>query len=125
MPLFICTLLAVLAFWALSAPVSASQIVIDSDGQFQFALQTLELGEYQRAVVEFERFIHFFPESEKVPRARYLIGAAYLKGKQYEAARKVLNELYESTDGIRRERFPSLAFTILGNKADSKLRECE
>jgi len=96
LPLFIFTLWAVPAIWAISAPVSANQIVIDSDDQFQFALQTLELGEYQRAVVEFERFIHFFPDSEKVPRARYLIGAAYLKGKQYETARNVLLEVYES-----------------------------
>ena len=96
LPLFIFTLWAVSTVWAISAPVSANQIVIDSDDQFQFALQTLELGEYQRAVVEFERFIHFFPDSEKVPRARYLIGAAYLKGKQYETARNVLLEVYES-----------------------------
>jgi tetratricopeptide (TPR) repeat protein len=82
--------------WANSATAPANQILIDSDDQFQFALQTLELGEYQRAVVEFERFIHFFPDSEKVPRARYLIGTAYLEGKQYETARNVLTEVYES-----------------------------
>jgi TolA-binding protein len=96
LPLFIFTLWALAIVWAISAPVSANQIVIDSDDQFQFALQTFERGEYQRAVVEFERFIHFFPESKKVPRARYLIGAAYLKGKQYDAARQVLNEVYET-----------------------------
>lgn len=92
--------------WANSANGPDNQIVIESDDQFQFAFQTLELGEYQRAVVEFERFIHFFPESEKVPRARYLIGTAYLKGKQYEAARKVLDELYET-----------YAHKLLGGKA--------
>ena len=81
---------------ALPATTPSNQIIINSDDQFQFALQTLELGEYQRAVVEFERFIHFFPESEKVPRARYLIGAAYLQGRQFEAARKALNEVYEA-----------------------------
>lgn len=81
---------------AISADPQANQIIINSDDQFQFAMQALELGEYQRAVVEFERFIHFFPESEKVPRARYLIGVAYLRGKQFESARKVLDEIYEA-----------------------------
>lgn len=84
----------------------ADQIVIDSNKQFQFALETLELRDYQRAVVEFERFIHFFPESEKVPRARYLIGAAYLKGNQFEAARTVLYEVHET-----------YAHKLLGGKA--------
>jgi TolA-binding protein len=96
LPFFIFTLCAVTIPWATPVTLKANQIVIDSDDQFQFALQTLELGEYQRAVVEFERFIHFFPDSEKVPRARYLIGAAYLKGKQFEAARNVLLEVYEA-----------------------------
>lgn len=89
-------ILGALSLWDIPMPALSEQIVIDSNDQFQFAHQTLEIGEYQRAVVEFERFIHFFPESEKVPQARYLIGLAYLKGKRYEAARKVLDEVYET-----------------------------
>jgi TolA-binding protein len=96
LPVLIFTVWIVIFLWAMPASVPANQIVIDSDDQFKFALQAFELGEYQRAVVEFERFIHFFPESEKVPRARYLIGAAYLKGRQFEEARNVLLEVYES-----------------------------
>ena len=96
--LFLFTLWA-LSLWAFPTPALSEQIVIDSNDQYQFALQTLEKGENQRAVVEFERFIHFFPKSEKVPQARYYIGMAYVKGKQYEKARKVLNEVYESYPG--------------------------
>jgi TolA-binding protein len=98
LPLFFLKLWAV-SLWAIPNPAMSEQIVIDSNDQFQFALQTLEKGAYQRAVVEFERFIHFFPEDKKVPEARYDIGLAYLKGKQYEQARKVLNGVYETYPG--------------------------
>lgn len=87
-----------LFFISLLLPASAlsAQITIDSEGQFQFARQTMERGEYLRAVAEFERFIHFFPEDEKVPQARYLIGFCYLKAKKYESARKALEKAYKS-----------------------------
>lgn len=73
--------------------IQSAEITINSDEQFRFAEQTLQKGEYQRAVTEFERFIHFFPEDEKAPKARYLIGLCYLKAKDYEQARKVYAEL--------------------------------
>jgi TolA-binding protein len=76
--------------------VLPEQIIVDSEKQFQLAFQALEESEYQRAVVEFERFIHFFPEDEKVPRARYLIGICYLRGKRYETARRSLEEVYRA-----------------------------
>ena len=98
LPFFFLILWAV-SIGAVPSPAMSEQIVIDSNEQFQFARQTLEKGEYQRAVVEFERFIHFFPEDEKVPQAHYNIGLAYLKGKRYEEARKVLNEVYETYPG--------------------------
>lgn len=78
------------------APLLSSQIIIDSDDQFKFALQTMEKGEYLHAVWELERFIHFFPEDEKVPRACYLIGVCYLEEKKYESARRVLEDVYKT-----------------------------
>ncbi len=92
-------MLGALLLWAFPVPAQSEKILIDSNEQYQFAQQTLEKGEYQRAVVEFERFIHFFPESDKVPQARYYVGLAYLKGKQYESARKALNKVYETYPG--------------------------
>jgi tetratricopeptide (TPR) repeat protein len=69
-----------------------AQITIDSDEQFRFAEQTMEKGDTLRAVVEFERFLHFFPDDKKVPKARLLMAQCYLKAKDYESARKILNE---------------------------------
>jgi tetratricopeptide (TPR) repeat protein len=69
-----------------------AQITIDSDEQFRFAEQTMEKGDTLRAVVEFERFLHFFPDDKRVPKARLLMAQCYLKAKDYESARKILNE---------------------------------
>lgn len=74
----------------------SASIVIHSEDQFRFAEEILEKGEYLRAVVEFERFIHFFPDHENVPKARLLIGMCYLKARDFEAARKVLDGLYRA-----------------------------
>lgn len=79
-----------------SSSVLSSQIIIKSEEQFQFARQYLEKGEYLRAAWEFERFIHFFPADKDVPKARYLMGLCYLKGKKYESARKVLKNVYKT-----------------------------
>jgi outer membrane protein assembly factor BamD (BamD/ComL family) len=77
----------------------SAQITIDSDEQFRFAEQTMEKGEYLRAVVEFERLLQFFPEDKKVPKARLLIAQCYMKAKDYESARKVLNEVLNDSKG--------------------------
>lgn len=79
-----------------SSPVLSSQIIIDSEEQFQFAQQYLEKGEYLRAAWEFDRFIHFFPADKEVPKAHYLIGLCYLKEKKYELARKILENVYKT-----------------------------
>ena len=87
-----------LVFIFLLHPASALsvQITIDSEEQFQFARQTMERGEYMRAVAEFERFIHFFPKDKEVPQAQYLIGFCYLRAKEYDLARKALEDVYKS-----------------------------
>jgi tetratricopeptide (TPR) repeat protein len=80
------------AFILMPGNVFSAQITIDSEEQFRFAEQTMEKGDYLRAVVEFERFLQFFPEDKKVPKARLLIAQCYLKAKDYESARKILND---------------------------------
>lgn len=76
-----------------------SEAIIRSDEQLRLAQEALEKGEYHRAVVELERFLHFFPDDEKTPNARYLIGLSYLKTKQYENARNVFNAVIQDYPG--------------------------
>jgi tetratricopeptide (TPR) repeat protein len=84
----------------------SAQITVDSEEQFRFAEQTMEKGDYPRAVVEFERFLHFFPEDKKAPKATLLIAQCYLKAKDYESARKILVEALNVYKG-----------TLVGGKA--------
>jgi len=90
----LCAFFFILVSMIHPSTVLSEQIVVDSEEQFQLAFQVLEKGDYPRAVFEFERFVHFFPDDEKVPRARYLVGVCYLEGKKYEMARKSLEEVY-------------------------------
>ena len=95
-----------LALLLLPGHAVCAQITIDSDEQFRFAEQTMGKGDYPRAVVEFERFLQFFPEDKRVPNARLLIARCYMKAKDYESARKILNEVMKDYKG-----------TLVGGKA--------
>lgn len=74
---------------------AASETVLDPEWQFQFAEQYFQKGEYYRAIGEYERFIYFFPLSDKVEVARYRIGLSYLRGEQYEQAIQTFYTLIE------------------------------
>jgi TolA-binding protein len=87
-------LVLALLFCATASP--STQILLDSEDQFRFAEEVMEKGDYLRAVVEFERFIHFFPDHEKLPQARLQIGLCYLKAGDFEKARAVFNHLHRT-----------------------------
>ena len=78
------------------SPVLSDHIIINSDEQFDFARSIMNDGDYTRAIVEFERFIHFFPGDSRVPRARLLIGMCYLNDRRYEEAREIFYPLITS-----------------------------
>lgn len=73
----------------------AEEMVITPELQFQFAENYFTQGEYYRAIGEYERFIYFFPLSDKVELARYKIGLSLLKGEQYIEAIKAFTKLIE------------------------------
>ncbi|MEA3438569.1 MAG: tetratricopeptide repeat protein, partial [Thermodesulfobacteriota bacterium] len=78
------------------SPVLSDQIIINSYDQFDFAHSVMNGGDYTRAIVEFERFTHFFPGDPRVPKARLLIGMCYLKDRRYEAARAIFYQFIKS-----------------------------
>jgi hypothetical protein len=81
---------AVIGLFLLSvSPVLSDHIIINSDDQFDFARRVMNDKDYTRAIVEFERFIHFFTGDSRVPRARLLIGMCYLNDRRYEEAREI------------------------------------
>ncbi len=80
---------------------AASGVVLDPEGQFQFAEQYFQRGEYYRAIGEYERFIYLFPHADKVELARYRIGLSYLNGEQYERAIQAFYALIEEYQGTK------------------------
>jgi len=79
-----------------SSPAFSEQIIVSSDNQFDFARTCMDKGEYNRAVGEFERFIHFFPDAPQVPTAHNLIGMCYLKERRYDTAREIFFQIIRS-----------------------------
>ena len=88
--------LAFLPFFFFSAHAHADEtLLITPEAQLQFADHCFESGEYYRAIGEYERFIYFFPHSDKVEDARYKICLSYLKGERYQQAIEAFHELIE------------------------------
>ena len=93
------------------SPAGAEQRIIDSQEQFDFAQSYMEKGQYQRAIAEFDRFIHFFPEDRRVPLARHLIGVCYLEDGRYSEARKAF---YPAIEKGPNSPFAGKAFFLTG-----------
>ena len=86
-------LLCLLVLLAPAADADGARIILDSENQYRFALHHMEKEEFNLAVVELERLVYFFPDDERVPEARYLIGRCYLKGRAFDRARKSLYDV--------------------------------
>nr|MBC8246551.1 tetratricopeptide repeat protein [Deltaproteobacteria bacterium] len=48
--------------------------------------KALRDGEFDRAVIEYRRFLDFFPKDERARKARFQIGSAYYKAKRFNDA---------------------------------------
>jgi tetratricopeptide (TPR) repeat protein len=90
-----CSALFLLFLLLCIPPYAPAEILLDPGRQFEFAEQYFQRGEFYRAIGEYERFIYFFPLSDKVPLARYMIGLSYLRGERYEEAIQAFNALIE------------------------------
>jgi tetratricopeptide (TPR) repeat protein len=80
----------------LPPPIHAqTTLVIKADDQFQFAERYFANEEYYRAVGEYERFIHFFPQDSRVALAMYKVGLSYQKGERFAQAVQAFHALIE------------------------------
>jgi tetratricopeptide (TPR) repeat protein len=61
-------------------------LTVTANAQYELAQKYLDLGEYFKAVAEFERFLHFFGGHPLAPDARIGMAKAYLLGGQYADA---------------------------------------
>ncbi len=130
-PCWLTALILVIAWTAWPAHAwSNATVTLHADGQFTLAERLFAQQKYILARLEYERFIHFFPNDERVPRARYGVGMAYYAQRQYESAIQAFSPLmetpyvltdlqakafYMAAESHQRLGRPSAALTILRN----------
>ena len=84
------------------------QFLPDADKQFDFAAHYFSNGEYFRAIGEYERFIYFFPQDDRVELAMYQIGMSYFKSKRFKEALTAFGGLIDTQFNANRE-WPQIA----------------
>jgi tetratricopeptide (TPR) repeat protein len=82
-------------------PNLKSSIIINPDKQFNFAEHYFSKKDYLMAVAEYNRFIYFFPEDQRVETVMYRIGMSYYLGGHFKNAIDSFNAVidrYVDTD---------------------------
>jgi tetratricopeptide (TPR) repeat protein len=64
-----------------------------SEAMIGFADELFESKEYYRAITEYKRYIHHFPDSPLALNAKYKIGLSYFKGGRYQQAEETFSNL--------------------------------
>jgi tetratricopeptide (TPR) repeat protein len=102
-------------------------VVLDSEKQFAFARDYFESGEYDKAIIEFERFIHFFPNDPKLDSALNLKGQVHFQLEQYaEAIESFGQHIRRNTDETGIAISPEIADSIwLASKSYEKLGQSD
>jgi TolA-binding protein len=86
---------------SMTEPDLKSSMIINPDKQFNFAEHCFSGKDYLTAVLEYKRFIYFFPEDHRVETAMYRIGMSYYLGEHFKEAIDSFNAVidkYVDTD---------------------------
>ena len=80
-------------------------VMITPDKQFDYAENLFSKHDYSTAVMEYKRFIYFFPEDKRVERAMYQTGMSYYLGGDFKAAvdsfQKLVDEYVDTGYAIK------------------------
>ncbi|MFH0997405.1 MAG: tetratricopeptide repeat protein [Pseudomonadota bacterium] len=92
---------------------AGNQVILDADQQYQYAQICFARGDYEAAVGEFKRFVHFFPVDTRVEKAMFAIAMSdYHRGRFQEAI-----AAFTETEN----RFPNTPLSI---RAAFRISEC-
>ena len=87
--------LFILIYLVLPLTASAETIILDSEAQFRYAKQNYDNADYIVSIVEFKKFLSFFPDDNRAVEAEFHIGMSWYKGGKYAEAIKVFNHITE------------------------------
>jgi outer membrane protein assembly factor BamD (BamD/ComL family) len=83
-----------------SAGDAHAELTIDADSQYRYAQSRFEAGAYDEAIIEFNRFVFFFPEDPRIPQARFTTGLAHYRAGRYQPAAAMFNQLTMDYRGL-------------------------
>jgi TolA-binding protein/TM2 domain-containing membrane protein YozV len=93
---FLALTIVTLAFFScFSHSIAGSVIEIDANKQFNFAESLFKWGNYRHSIDEYQRFIHFFPEDDRVEHAMFKVGRAYFHSRRFKAAISAFNAVID------------------------------
>jgi tetratricopeptide (TPR) repeat protein len=96
--------------WIAGAGYAAEPLIIDADAQLEYARALLGQGKHDAAVIEFQRFIHFFPDDPRLPAARFDMAMAHFDAGRTDAAEA---EFLQLTDTYTGDALQTEAFFML------------
>lgn len=100
-----------------------SSVVLTADDQFRFAEHYFEQKKYAKAVIEYERFVYFFPKDSRVSQALFQVGESYFRANQFDDAVRsfqVVIKKFGETDLALKSFFrSSLCYTLQQQYGDA------
>jgi len=109
----------------LAALAPAAELTLTDEGQLTFARELCGRGEFFKAVLEYERLLHFFPSSSLADDAAFGVGLAYDGAGEYGVASSTYRQFladYPSSDLVPRVRLALGRSLALGRDyADARL----
>ncbi|MCG8551013.1 MAG: tol-pal system protein YbgF [Desulfobacterales bacterium] len=103
----------------------SGEIKDTEDGFYGHAKKMFDQGDLESARVQFENFIHKYPDSKNADNARFWIADSYYAEKWYEKAileyQKVLDNYPNSNKNAAARLKQGYAFAALGEKASARM----
>jgi len=78
--------LAIFAAGAHAGAPPQGAVIIRADDQFNYAEERFARGDYNSAVPEYRRFVHFFPQDDRVETAMFRIGESFFNLREFGKA---------------------------------------
>jgi len=96
----VCFIVTMALFWDVvmvgmitTSPCFAHGLTITPDMQYEYALDCHKGRSYEAAMVEWKRFIHFFPLDLRVPKAKFYLGMSLFHLKKWDQAQAIFQSL--------------------------------
>lgn len=118
-------ILTVLCVFTVYSSAFSESLVITHDMQYEYACLLFDEKDYETAIVEFKRFVHFFPQSFQKEAAEFKIGQCLFYTKKYHDAARIFNQIIlaeKDPDLVRQSVFlQSRAFIHQNNPGYAQL----